>query len=295
MTVALQFTVYFSSILVVGPATPGPASPQTARDVMRHGKVNGALMPPALIDGLCEEQSGINCLRGLKYLYFAGAPMNRKTAEKLIGHVPVKPAMGSTEAGAYFIQILDDEDWEYYSFRPAMGVELRRVSANLFEPVFVRQPDVEKFQQVFQVYPDLYEFPTKDLFSPHPSKPDRWKYVGRTDDLVVFSHGESLYATVLEEILVAHLGVSVLVGGQGRARPFALIDWKKDPGSEYQIALNNALKAAGESCSDLVKLREEMVLIINPEKPFPRTVKGSIARRDTERLYEREIEHLYEN
>lgn len=174
MTVSLQFPIFLRSVVVLGPATPGPTGPHIAKAVLRYSKAQGALLPPALIDGLCEDSEGTQCLRDLDYLYFAGAPLTQSTAEKLVGYVAVKPAMGSTEAGAYFVRTIDQHDWQYYSFRVGMGIELQHVVNNMYEAVFIRNPKVERWQQVFQVYPELSEFHTKDLFERHPTKDDLW-------------------------------------------------------------------------------------------------------------------------
>jgi acyl-coenzyme A synthetase/AMP-(fatty) acid ligase len=174
MTVSLQFPVFLRSVVVIWPVTLGPTESHVAKDVLRYSKTQGALLPPALIDGLCDDAEGLQCLRNLDYLYFAGAPLTQRSAEKLVGHVAVKPAMGSTEAGAYFIRTIDHDDWQYYSFRIGMGIKLQHVADNMYEAVFVRNPQVERWQQVFEVYPELNEFHTKDLFARHPTKADLW-------------------------------------------------------------------------------------------------------------------------
>lgn len=174
MTVSLQFPIFLGAVTVIGPVTAGPTGPSLAKEVLKYSNAQGALLPPALVDGLCEDVEGLECLRGLDYVYLAGAPLTRRTAEKLLGHVSVKPAMGSTEARAYFIRIQDQDDWEYYSFRPGMGLELQRVASDLYEAVFVRKAELERWQQVFRIYPDLDEFRTKGLLAKHPTKPDSW-------------------------------------------------------------------------------------------------------------------------
>jgi acyl-coenzyme A synthetase/AMP-(fatty) acid ligase len=175
MTVSLQFPVFLGAVVVIGPVTPGPTSPSLAADILKYSNAQGAVLPPALIDGLCDDDEGLRCLRNLDHLYFAGAPLSRRSAEKLISHVPVRPAMGSTEAGAYFVRIIDrDLDWEYYSFRPGMGLKLQHVADGMYGAVFVRKEEVERWQQVFRVYPELDEFRTKDLFVRHPEKEDLW-------------------------------------------------------------------------------------------------------------------------
>ncbi|PVI01653.1 putative AMP-binding enzyme [Periconia macrospinosa] len=297
MTVSFQFPIFTGGVVVIGPGGTGPTTPSLAREVMIRGKVQGSVLPPVLIDALCASPEGLACLRAQDYIYFAGAPLSRDTAAKLNPHVPVKPAMGSTEAGAYFLRISGDEDWEYYSFRPGMGMKLQPTSSgDLYEAVFVREKGLEAWQQVFKIYPELQEFRTKDLFSRHLSRPDAWKYVGRADDLIVFSHGEDLYATgVEEEIVKAHKDISgVFVGGQGRAKPFVIVDWENEKTDEERLAeLLPIIEKANEKLSDLVKLSKDLVLFTRPEKRLVRTGKGSVSRIGNEEGFREEIDALY--
>lgn len=69
---------------------------------------------------------------------------------------------------------------------PAAGLEFRPSVDALFEAFIVKNLDYEDQQPVFKVFPQLDEYPTKDLFYPHPSKPDFWAYHGRADDIIVF-------------------------------------------------------------------------------------------------------------
>jgi acyl-coenzyme A synthetase/AMP-(fatty) acid ligase len=297
MTVALQFPVFLGTVFVVGPVTAGPLDPTSARDTLKWSQAQGALFPPALIDGMCEDPSGLECLRGLDHLYFAGAPLARRTAEKLVDYVSVKPAMGSSEAGAYFLQITGKDDWEFYSFRPGMGMEMQQTTDDLYEAVFTRRPDLEQWQQVFKVYPDLDQFHTHDLFSKHPSIAGSWKYVGRTDDMVPFSHGENLYVADMEaEITAAHPAITaVLIGGQGKPNPYLLIEWngnKLDKEAKREQLLP-VIEHANRGCSNLVKLQMDFTLFTEPEKKLVRTAKGSVSRRESEKLYAEKIEALY--
>lgn len=296
MLVSLQLTVSLGSIVVIGPKAQ--TTPVIARDVLRYGKVQGAMVPPSLIDSLCDDPAGLETLRNLEYLYFAGAPISAPTAQKLLGHVTLKPGIGSTEAGPYHLQHMGDTDWEYYCFRPSNGLEFWPTAGDLCEPVFVKKPEYERYQQVFQVYPDLEVFHTKDLFVEHKTKPGLWKYIGRTDDLIVFSHGEDLYAADIEAELNAHPDVvAVLVGGQGRPKPFLLVEWKDNKVNEKAKLdqLWPSVEQANKGLSDLVKLSRELILFTDPEKKLVRTVKDTVSRKESEKLYAEEIDRLYKN
>ncbi|KAF2692234.1 hypothetical protein K458DRAFT_426014 [Lentithecium fluviatile CBS 122367] len=256
MTVALQFPVVFGTVVVVGPTIGGPLGPALASDTLRWSRAQGVMFPPALVDAMCGDPYGLECQRGLDHLYFAGVPLARRSAEKFLSHVSIKPGMGSTEAG------------------------------DLHKAVFVRNPSVERWQQVFQVYPHLDRFPTHDLFSKHPSKPGFWKCVGRTDDVVPLSHGENLcVADMGAEIAAALPEISaVLIGGQGKPKPFLLVEWKENELDEKSKMdqLLPILEHANRGCSDLVKLSPGFLWFTDPSRKLVRTAKGSVSRRESE-------------
>lgn len=298
MTVALQMTVFLSTVVVVG--SPDPATAANVTQILEFGNVAGAILPPSLIEDICREPIGLERLRRLKYVYFAGAPLSRSIAEQLSDYGKLEPAMGSTEAGAYFLQIRNNSDWDYYSFRPAMGVEFKQRTEELYELVFQRKAELERWQQLFHVYPNLDRVPTKDLWAKHPSEPDLWRYAGRTDDLIILSHGEGLYASDMEVEIQSHPDVSAaLIGGEGRPRPHLIVELihdatvtENEKGSWLE-KLWPVIETANERCSEYVKLSKDLIIFADPTKPLLRAVKGSILRRQSLTLYLEEIESLY--
>lgn len=300
MTVALQMTVFLNSVVVVGP--PDPATADIATQILKFGNVASALLPPSLIEELCRNPIGLDCLRRLKHLYFAGAPLAGWAAEKLSGYGKLQPAMGTTEAGPYFIQVRDDNDWNYYSFRSSMGVEFEQRTEQLYELVFYRKPGLEKWQQIFHVYPTLDRFNTKDLWTKHPSQPNLWHYAGRIDDLVIFSHGEDLYASGMESEIEKNPEVKgALIGGQGRSRPFLIVEMTNNQifeANKKEAMLNllwPTIEQANKLCSEYVKLSKDFIIFTDPMKNLARTIKGTISRNESLALYSQEIDRLYDN
>ena len=292
MTAALQWTTFLNVVLVVAP--PGPTTASQLIQTLQYSKAEGAAMAPSQIDDALREPSGLETLRQLKYIYFLGAPLPRSVAEKLVGHCKIQPGMGTTECGPYFIEIRDEDDWEYYRFRDSMGIEMRPRTDELHELVFKRQPHLARWQQAFHLHPELEEFPTSDLWTRHPARPDLWRYGGRADDLVNFTHGESLFATPLEEIIEQHPGVrTAIIGGEGRHRPFVLIDLT-DPTKEIDFeTVWPYIDRANERCADVVKLDRSRVLFTEPSKPLPRTAKATVLRKPALALYGSAIDRLY--
>lgn len=142
MIVALQFTVFLNTVLVA--ETTKPATATNVTQVLTYGNAAGVIMPPSLIEELRRDSKGAGSLRKLKYTYFRGAPLPKHIAPILDSYTILEPLMGSTEAGGYFIKIRHDEDWDYYSFRPAMGVEFEQRTTDLYEMIFHRKPELAR-------------------------------------------------------------------------------------------------------------------------------------------------------
>lgn len=141
-----------------GDWTTHTPDPQTIVDILKFGQVDGTLLPPALIEELCRTPPGFEALCKLQFIIYAGAPLSVTTGEQLVPHVDLNPAIGSTEAGPYQTIVHDNKDaWSYVKFQKQAGAVFEHRFNDLYELVFVRQPD-DRLQQIFQVYPlkDLY-------------------------------------------------------------------------------------------------------------------------------------------
>lgn len=307
MTMALQMTVFLQMIMVVGPASLPPTAPLISQ-IFQHGAVEATILPPSLLEDLCAIPSSLALIRSrLKHVYFGGAPLPKAVGALISPYVNLMPAIGSTEAGAYFVKVRTDDtnpdDWSYYSFRPGMGCVFEPRTTGLYELVFRRQPEYERWQQIFHVYPTLDEFPTKDLWAKHPTREGLWEYAGRTDDLVVLSHGGALYASKMEAKIDAHADIKAsLIGGEGRKKPFLILELassanaaaKGSEGPESVVGtLWPAVEKANELCSEYVQLSKRLTMLTSPSKPFLRTAKDTVARRDSLNLYKDEISALY--
>ena len=205
MLLALQMTVFLSTVMVMGPVSMLPPTAETVAQIVRHAAVESSSMPPSLIEDLCADSSSLELIRKqVKYIDFAGAPLPKRVGDLLAPYLRLMPGIGSTEAGPYWPRARNDdpnlaEDWKWYSFRPSIGIFFeQRTKDDLYELVFRRRKGCERWQQIFHIYPDLDEYPTKDLWAKHPTREGLWEFAGRMDDLVILSHGEDLFATKIE-------------------------------------------------------------------------------------------------
>ena len=112
---------------------------------------------------------------------------------------------------------------------PAIQLDFRYRSGNLFEAFIKRIPTPEGEQPVFDIFPDIQEFSCGDLFSPHPQI---WQYYGRIDDLLVFASGKVFHPAGVEKHITQHLEVVVV----GTRQPQAALVVAMNPSEPWNSA-----------------------------------------------------------
>ena len=296
MLMTLSMTTFTEMVAVIGP--PGPPSPDVVSQVLQYGRIEGAVLPPALIDALCLSPVSLQALRSLKYIHYAGAPLSDKSAELLLSDVQVVPCVGSTETGGYFTVIHGNpKAWDYLRFQSQAGAVFEHRMGDLHELVLIRDPK-SSMQQIFTVHPHLDRFETNDLWVEHPTEKGLWKIIGRSDDYVCLSHGEGLHASLLEPEITSHPRVkNALIGGTGKPAPVLLVELN-DSGKDglrenFLGTLQPYLERLNARCHQSVRIASDKVIIASQDKPFATTIKGSVARMVTLRQYEDEIAALF--
>lgn len=175
---------------------------------------------------------------------------------------------------------------------------MRYHSGELYELVIVRDPSIEAYQGIFYTFPDLSEYKTRDLFSKHPSKRNLWRHEGRSDDIIVYSTGEKFNPISMENALNSHSKVrSAIVYGTEKFQSSVLIEPTNHECSKDALLdeLWPAIKTANISCPAHARIMsKDFVAFTKPDKPFPRAGKGTVQRKQAEKLYETELNSLYE-
>ncbi len=166
---------------------------------------------------------------------FGGSPLPQEIGNKVKDLAHLFVCIGTTESGYYALEETDPEDWQYVSFSPIIGCELRPFSEGLYEFFFVRSDSLPNSQGIFSTFPSLEEYSAKDLYSKHPTKEGLWLYEGRRDDVLIFSDTRRHYPQETERILNAHPAVnSALVCGHGRPKAALLIEAKTPPETQEE-------------------------------------------------------------
>jgi hypothetical protein len=214
--------------------------------------------------------------------------------------------LGATETGALPSWIPSVEDWQYFAYHPALkGIEFREVGDGLYQLFVKRHPSTDPYHGTWSTFPHLQEYTMNDLYTKHPTKEHLWLYEGRADDVIVLSNGEKLNPSSMELTLVGHQGVKgALVVGQARFAPAVIIELEEDLARKVEVkeereAIINALwpfvMEANRSAPGHAQLSRDKIIFSKPGKPFPRAPKGTVLRRQTLKLYEKEIDELYQD
>lgn len=268
--------------------------------VAKAAQVTAAVFPPSTLDEIGKNPNLLNMLDALKYVITTGGAISKAAGDAIITKTTFVNILGTTELGPFRSLEVDRKDWAY--LRPSInaGVEFRRVSDDRFEMVVVRDELLKGMQPTFEIFPDLQEFSTHDLFSKHPTKEGHWLYHGRSDDVIVFLNGEKASPVLMEGLLQSQPGVrSALVIGQNRFEAALLIEpshsstLSTSGRAELIENLWPVVEEANRKSPAYARVSKSHILFTSPEKPMSRAAKGTVQRKATLENYSAEIDALY--
>ncbi|KAK8189129.1 uncharacterized protein BKA78DRAFT_253737 [Phyllosticta capitalensis] len=292
----------YSGPLVLPPPGRMPNA-ELATDIMLHKKPWSTLFTPSMLEDMSESERSLEGLSTAQYVFFAGAPLAKDAGDRIIKKTTLISLIGSTEA--CFIanfHHLDLNDWQYFEWSPHSGIVMEDAGQGegLHECV-IKPISHPSYLGVFYTFPDIQEWRTKDLFEEHPTKPGLWKYKGRRDDVLVLSNGEKFNPVTYEKTVEGHTDIrGALVVGAGRFQPALLIepDWERMGTRDLTAFLDDiwpVVEKANKDAPSHAQIWKNKISFTRKDKPFSRAAKGSIQRRMTVQLYEKEIDALYLN
>lgn len=298
--VTIIFTAVFQrqSIGLV-PSGP-PLSAEAASELIRSSPFTTIILPPSILDEIGKRPELLDSLGKVRYVLPGGSTTTKAAADAINSKTELLNVLGATELGCISQLAIDRQDWPYIAPSPLSGIEFRQHSEGEYEMVVVRKEEFKSQQPSFELFPDLDEYCTQDLYAKHPTKPGLWLYRGRSDDVIVFLNGEKSNPILMEAAVSSHPKVSaVLLAGQNRFEASMLI--------EPVLPLKASAKARAELIEELwptveeanrqqpayARISKTQILFTAPEKPMLRAGKGTVQRRLTVESYTRELDALY--
>lgn len=306
--IGVIINAFYQNCPVVLAPTERPMTSDLVIECLDKADVESAMLAPAIVEDMGQSEQGIRALAKLTSVAYGGGNLARECGNRLTKQgARLLNLIGATEYAPFAVYTKSDPMlWQYFHYnREVLGCDFRKQDGDddVYEMVIVRQEENAKnpgLQGVFYTFPDLNEWSTKDLYRPHPTLPDYWIYHGRADNIIVFSNGEKLNPVTIEEIISDHAELNgALVVGSQKFQAGVIVEPKVYPKTkEEEKALLDRVwplvEHANEETVQHGRISRDLLVLSNRAKPFLRAGKGTIQRAMTVKLYQAEIDAMYE-
>ncbi|KAF7185422.1 Adenylate-forming reductase [Pseudocercospora fuligena] len=253
---------------------------------------------PYALKLLAETEEGIQLLTRLEIVMFGGSACPKPIGDSLVeGGVHLVGHYGATEVGQLMTSFRDfsnDKEWDWLRvperLLPYLSMELR--GPNLYE-LCVNQGWGSKVA----TNRDDGSYATKDLFEPHPSKSNTWRYYARLDDTIVLENGEKANPLLVEGVLRQNKNVAeAVVFGTNKPRLGAFLIPKDEVALSSKETVDSVTPAIAEMNKNLpafAQLSRDMIKVLPAETEYRRTDKGTVIRAAFYRDFAPQIDAMY--
>ncbi|KAL6703871.1 hypothetical protein ACN47E_009005 [Coniothyrium glycines] len=306
---ALFFTLFLGTTIVYPPSAMTPSDSvhgiSDALDVLgEQGRVDSLALPPPHVEYLATNKPLLDKIsQQARNLLFGGGDVSLAAGKAVSQKLQMFNQMASTELGLWLQlarskgsekQALDD-DWKYMIFDPALNIRFDEVSdgveGKIYEAFIVKNKGEGAWvQPLFKIKTDEEELSLGDLFTRHPHDPEKWRYYGRSDDLLVFLSTLLFHPGAAERRIGAHLGVAEVLM-VGHRRPKASLIVRLNEGTSVDD-IWDVIEDVNKDVLEDARVGKHMILGV--KEPFLKTAKGTIQKKAVVDLYEKEIDALYQ-
>lgn len=283
--------------LVTGPplATPNGS---IVNEIMMCQKLKALYVPPSIVEQIMDEPEGFDRLKELEFLIYTGGPLATSVGDRLCEQLDLCGYYGATEFFQIHTFVPCPEDWSYLEWIPTVKADMQPSVEGAYELVLHNDPSVARHRPLYYNFPGFQDWHTKDLFKPHPSKPNLWRYHGRTDDVLVLSNGGKFSPVAAEALIQSHPSLAgATIVGTARSQAALIVEPKSALKSAERADLVEQIWPMVENANlqspAQGRILRSMILVALPEKPFARAGKGTIVRHLVTKAYASEIDQLY--
>ncbi|KAK5166578.1 uncharacterized protein LTR77_008121 [Saxophila tyrrhenica] len=253
---------------------------------------------PYALKLLAESTEGLAALARLDIVMFGGSACPKPIGDKLVENgVNLVGHYGATEVGQLMTSFRDhqqDKQWDWLRvpphFKPYLSMELR--GPNLYELVVT-----EGWPSKVATNRDDGSYATKDLFEPHPTLEDAWRYYARLDDTIVLENGEKANPLLVEGVLRENPHVAeAVVFGANKPRLGAFIVPATTTDLEDAAIIDAVMPAIlnmNASVPAYSHLTRDMIRTLPRDAEYRRTDKGTVIRAAFYKSYASQIDDMY--
>ncbi|KAI4125879.1 MAG: hypothetical protein LQ338_004023 [Usnochroma carphineum] len=255
---------------------------------------------PYVLQMVSSEIEGLRMFQGMDIVGVGGAALPPDVGDSLVqSDANLVSRFGSAECGFLLSSHRDyekEKEWQYLrnSSPDLLTFEAQQDGNGLSELVIQPQwPHMAKRNR------EDGAFATADLFAPHPSIENAWKYHSRADSQLTFVTGKKFDPAPLEAAIALsdHLS-DVLIFGNGKECPGALL-FRSDSAKIMDAGqlldkLWLVVDELNKEGQPHTRLSRSMLVVMDPEAPgLEKSSKGTVLRAQAEKKYENEIQNAY--
>ncbi|KAH0610095.1 uncharacterized protein H6S33_012641 [Morchella sextelata] len=222
-----------------------------------------------------------------------GAPLEAEVGAKLIKRgVKLISRFGSSECGFLMSSYRDfatDQNWDYLRVLP--GCTTLRFESQEKNRGRVELVVLPGWPQIAKPNRPDGSYATGDLFLPHPTIENAYKYDGRSDLIIVLSNGKKFDPTHIEEAFKEYSLVNeAMVFGNNRPFPGLLLFM-----NVHRVLFGDIKEYVQEvNQKTHIRIMEEMVVVLCADEHPPKNSKGTLMRGAVDEIYSKEIQKAYE-
>ncbi|KAI1439035.1 acetyl-CoA synthetase-like protein [Xylaria sp. CBS 124048] len=281
-------------------------------DALKQTPADVAIMVPSVVAELAQNPELLDyCARNLQCIFYVGGDLPDAIGDRVAAKIPLRCWWGASEVSVPHQLIVpgvqqEPGGWRYIRFHPHTGAVFEDMGNGVYELVIRRLPDTPHTdpQPTFSIRgnEELQEYRTRDLFQPHPSVPNAWRWCGRADDIIVFLNGEKTNPNTMEQYVLAKnqdriTGV-IVIGAQRFQAALVIEPTRRDSLTTVEEAalieqVWPSVEEGNKSAPGHARIEKSLILVAN--KPFIRSGKGTIQRGSTISQYKADIDKLYTN
>jgi hypothetical protein len=251
---------------------------------------------PYVLQMLVEEPLGMSLLREMDLVGVGGAALSPKIGDTLVAAgVNLVSRFGSAECGFLLASHRDystDKEWQYLRL-PSSCTDLcfeKEDSGSELRELIVRAgwPHIAKINRADGSYA------TNDLFEPHPTIKNAWRYHRRNDSQITLLTGKKFDPAPLEDAICSSSKAikDVVIFGNGRQYPGALIFVSSDTVGTIE-EIWHVMSRANEDFEAHSRIERNMIVLVGADEAAPeKSSKGTILRGPTEQRFSKEIGKL---
>ncbi|KAL2844373.1 hypothetical protein BJY01DRAFT_263997 [Aspergillus pseudoustus] len=258
---------------------------------------------------LLPEDEGFHALQNLHFIAFGGGLPKESIGDRLTAAgVKLLNHYGATETGPLAPLYVPGPgyDWHYFKLRvdirDALQVRLEHSDSDSGDG---DGDGDEAGQWKLSLQPVGWKerFPIQDILvaRPSPHADNEYTVLGRSDDLIRLATGEKVRPTIVESMLAQSEAVKAAVAfGDGQfeigvlVEPAVKISSAEEEDAFKKTTLWPIIQQAGEKMDSHARISSPQAIILVPEgKSLPRSDKGTVLRREVNKVFESEIAEVY--